>query len=88
MRVGLLAAAVGLLFACTPSVENNICTTTCRDLIQTCDYAAFPTLDSCVQGCNYDLENGADMPAEVQCFTDAQCDTFKIVECAHAYGPQ
>jgi hypothetical protein len=84
-RPALLGAL--LLGACNPETRaEGICDDLCRELVQGCDYAAFPSLDSCRQGCAWNKEEGADIQAEYDCVTEASCDTFAIVECEHAYG--
>lgn len=76
---------LALLLACATS-EADTCETMCRQLVQDCAYAAYPELDSCVQGCLYQEEQGADVEGEARCVEKAECDTFAIVECEHAFG--
>ena len=66
--------------------EESVCDGLCRELVQNCSYAAYPSLDSCRQGCEYASEQGADIVGQETCITDASCDTFAIVECEHVYG--
>lgn len=76
-----------LLAGCSGSgVANGPCDDMCRELVQTCGYAAFPDLSSCLDGCAYDSSQGADVAGQAQCVIDSQCDTFAIVECQHVYG--
>jgi hypothetical protein len=76
-----------LVSACSGSgVGLGPCDDMCRELVQTCGYAAFPDLQSCLDGCSYNESQGADIPNQAQCVADAACDTFLIVECEHAYG--
>ena len=35
--------------------------------------------DSCLEGCFYNEEEGADMDAQYECFQEAACDTFKLL---------
>ena len=72
-------------FGCNET-EETVCDTLCRELVQSCGYAAYPDLESCRQGCEYASEQGADIVGQQQCIVDAACDTFAIVECEHVYG--
>lgn len=83
---GAWLAAVALVLPGCSTPESD-CETLCRELVMTCDYAAYPTLDSCVQGCNYDLSQGADIPSEMECIQEASCDPIATVECAREYNP-
>ena len=56
-------------------------------MVMDCEYAAFPTLDSCIEGCLYDQEQGADIEGEVQCIDAAACDPIGTVECAREFNP-
>ncbi len=85
MRLALFA----FLFtsACSGSgVANSDCDNLCGELVSTCGYAAFPDLNSCLNGCAFYDENGADVGGQLSCVEDAACDTFLIVECEHEYG--
>ena len=76
-----------LLAGCTGSgVADGPCDDMCRNLVQTCGYAAFPDLQSCLDGCTYNESQGAQIADQAQCVADAACDTFLIVECEHMYG--
>lgn len=77
--VALLAAG------CSETVVTS-CQSMCRELVNNCQYAAYPTFDSCMQGCGFNEEQGADVSGQETCIADAQCDTFAIVECEHAYN--
>lgn len=74
-----------LAMGCQGKVETT-CDLMCRELVQNCGIDAYPTLDSCRQGCNYAEEQGADVESQKQCVDDAACDPFLIVECENAYG--
>lgn len=77
---------VTLLVACQGEIQRT-CDDLCAELVGSCDYAAFPDLDSCLQGCLYNAEElGADVVGEFTCVQQASCDLFAIVECEHAYG--
>ena len=84
MRTALLAFT--LLTACKDPADG-VCDTMCKELVQTCAYAAYPSFDSCMQGCLYADDQGSDIKAEQKCVRRADCDTFTIVECEHTYGP-
>jgi hypothetical protein len=75
-----------LAAACTPATPASPCGRMCRELVQNCGYAAYPTFDSCLQGCGYNESEGADIDGQEACVAAAECDTFAIVECEHAYN--
>jgi hypothetical protein len=84
---------LGLLTACadseSPLALQGPCGDMCRDLVQDCQYAAFPTIESCFEGCLYAEDQGADVDAQATCISGAvtdTCDTFAILECEHAHG--
>ena len=81
-------AAVCLLALCACAQEPppTACTTVCDELVDSCEYAAFPTMESCLQGCGYWETEGADVDAYLTCVQDAECNTFAIVECEHEHG--
>jgi len=62
------------------------CQDLCEELVESCGYGAFPRFESCLQGCSWYEEQGADVTNELACVQDAACDTFLIVECEHEYG--
>ena len=62
------------------------CGDMCRELVQDCSYAAFPTVESCYEGCLWADENGGQITEQQACVEQAECNTFAIVECEHAYG--
>lgn len=75
---------IAFTLSCQP--EYSACSDLCNELVITCGFEAFPTLDSCLQGCEYNVDNGADVGAQLLCVDAAVCDTFQILECEHAYG--
>jgi hypothetical protein len=79
--------ALGTAPACKDE-EPTSCELMCDELVKTCEYDAFPDWDSCVEGCLYDEDNGARIDKELECVTDAACDTFAIVDCQHEFGPK
>lgn len=62
------------------------CQGLCDELVVSCEYDAFPTYDSCMEGCLYDKKKKADIAGELTCIQDASCDTFAVLECQHRYG--
>jgi hypothetical protein len=78
-------ASLSLLVACSQKEVVNVpqeCTDLCRELVSECRYEAYPTLDSCLQGCVYRIEEEKlDMAEQAECVLAAECDTFEIIEC-------
>lgn len=73
--------------ACTGEEETDpLCEELCKTLTLDCAYQAYPTADSCMQGCTWEKDQGADIQAELDCVEQAACDTFKVIECSHLYG--
>ena len=79
--------ALFLMGCAGETTEEGVCHDMCTELTGTCGYASFPDINSCVQGCEYNATQGADIagqsPPASMC---AQCDTFAIMECEHAFG--
>lgn len=67
--------------------EETVCQTLCRELVTECGYGAYPTFESCQQGCGFQQGQGADVEGESACILKASCDTFAILECEHRFGP-
>ena len=91
MYRGILFGSLALfLGACVPEAATDgataVCESMCDELYKTCSYAAFPDWNSCLEGCAYNLEEGADVEGQLACVQEASCDTFKIVECENTYG--
>lgn len=86
VRGALLAVSVGACGKGAPA-EVEACQALCDELVSACGYAAYPDYDSCLLGCAYDAEQGADVDAERTCIEQAQCDTFAVVDCAREHGP-
>jgi hypothetical protein len=76
-----------LLLACGAAAEKETCELLCDDVYQTCEYGAYPSYESCLQGCAYQQEEGADTRGLQKCIANAECDTFAILECEHKFGP-
>lgn len=83
MRTLALALCLG---AGCETPEYRACEDMCTELVRQCSYAAFPTTDSCMQGCADELANGADVFGQEECILEAECDTFAIVECQNTFG--
>ena len=83
----LLAASLAFMVqagcAATPATS---CELLCDQLMGACGYAAYPSVDSCLQGCFYNEDEGADTDAHLACVEEAACDTFAIVECENQHG--
>ncbi len=73
------------LLSCAPSSATP-CHEMCLEFVQTCEYAAYPDVTSCEQGCEYESEQGADVEAEWECVAAAQCDQFALIECENKHG--
>lgn len=78
--------ALSLTVACATEQEKTVCQKMCSDLVSTCEYDAFPDTTSCVQGCEYNAEAGADVGGQQLCVEAAECDTFAILECELEFG--
>jgi hypothetical protein len=85
-RIPLLLVSLLGLLGCGQQVEEDVCHDLCTNLAGTCGYEAFPDLESCIQGCRWNAEQGADVGGQLLCVQTADCDTFAILECEHAYG--
>ena len=72
--------------ACTTSGPPSTCFTLCQELVQTCEYDAFPDFNSCQEGCLYKEEEGADIEGQLTCIQEAACDEFAVIECEHTHG--
>ena len=78
-----------VLVACTGEAPTDeVCATMCQELVQTCEYDAYPSYESCMQGCAYELEQGGKIEPQSQCIVKAECDAFEIVDCQHRYGAE
>jgi hypothetical protein len=82
----MLLPLLALVLAGCTSAEESVCQELCIELVTNCEYAAYPSLESCQQGCAYSASEGVDVDAEAACILDAACDTFAIIECEHEYG--
>ena len=76
------------LFACNAETEqkNETCMDMCNELQGTCGYDAYPDVSSCVEGCLYNEEEGANTTEQLSCILEAECDTFAILECENQHG--
>lgn len=66
--------------------EYGLCEDICKEVYSTCQFEAYPTFESCLEGCVYNDEKGADIEGQYECFQEAECDTFAIIECENQYG--
>ncbi len=81
-----LCLSLLLLAGCAQQVASTSCDFTCNELVTTCAYPAFPTRDTCLQGCAYWEESGVNVDSYLACVQDAACNTFQILECEHEFG--
>lgn len=87
MRPRVTFVALLVVAACKGAgSEEEVCHDLCTELTAVCDYQAFPDINSCMQGCDWNAEKGADIAGQTACVQAAACDTFAIVECEHAHG--
>jgi len=78
---------LSLFLGCDASeTEQSVCDKMCSNLVNECEYDAFPDFASCEQGCEYNAEQGADITSQQLCIESAECDTFAILECELAFG--
>ena len=71
---------------CNPQQDYGICDDICKEVYSTCQFAAYPSYQSCVEGCAYNEEQGADIDGQFTCIQEASCDEFAVVECENTYG--
>lgn len=81
-----LLLALFALSGCAGQEEAQTCDLICDELVLECGYSAYPTRESCLQGCLYKTGEGAKMDRARDCILAAECDTFEIIECEHAEG--
>ena len=89
MRITPLLVSSLLLAACEEGANDGPseqCDDLCTVLVTDCEYGAYPRYESCLQGCAWYEDQGADVAGELSCVQEADCDTFAIVECEHTYG--
>jgi len=82
-------AAALLSVACGPPPQDPLppaCEALCAELVDVCGLASFPDRDSCLGGCAYEAQEGADVDAYEACASDAACDPFALVACEEAHG--
>jgi len=75
-----------LLLGCVGGDIDDSCSRLCDELYTTCSYSAFPDHDSCMEGCRYSEEEGADVDAQLDCVRGVECDVFAVIECENTYG--
>lgn len=74
------------LGGCKQDPVVQACEDMCDTLVKSCQYDAYPTVESCLTGCAYDADQGGDVEQEAECIVNAGCDVFQIVECQHRFG--
>lgn len=75
-----------MLLACADETVETTCDVMCKELVETCAYQAYPSYESCVQGCTYQQDQGGDIEGQNTCVEKAECDTFEIIDCEHKFG--
>jgi len=70
-----------LVLACAERKNEGTCADICRELTVSCAYEAYPSFESCEQGCLFEADKGENMDAQLNCLESAQCDTFAIIDC-------
>lgn len=84
--IRFLLPVLATLAGCAAEQKQETCEVICDELVLSCGYEAYPTRESCLQGCLYKTEQGAKMERAESCILAAECDTFAIIECEHAEG--
>jgi hypothetical protein len=88
-RLGFAAALLAAaLTGCTPTADLGICGDLCDEVYKNCEYNAYPSHQSCMEGCAYNEAEGADLEGQYACIQAAACDTFQVIECEHQFGAQ
>ena len=82
----LLTLCALTVCACAGPPPAKGCEETCTELVGECSYAAFPSHQSCVEGCLVDAEVGAPVSTLQDCVSDSACDPFRLLECSRAFG--
>lgn len=62
------------------------CEALCETLVLDCGFGAYPSVESCIQGCAYEEEQGGDVAGQLACVEAAACDPFEVLECERAHG--
>jgi len=79
---------LALLLGCVSEADavDPSCVDACDELVGTCGVEAFPDAASCLDGCRYAIQEGADLPSYASCVDLAGCDPFALVACEHDFG--
>ena len=86
MRTANLVWLAILLGGCSDAADRSACTSLCDRLVSECRYEAYPSYSSCEQGCGYEASEGGSVVSMAECVEEAECETFAILECQHAFG--
>jgi hypothetical protein len=79
--------AIFILASCTTeSGPASPCYNLCQELVQTCEYSAYPSFSSCEEGCLYYQEEGANIEEQLTCIQEAECNEFAVIECENEHG--
>ncbi len=73
---------------CLHPDTDQACKDMCSQLVTECKYEAYPDLDSCLQGCGYEVSQGVPVTWMAECTAEAGCDPFALLECQHTYGQE
>ncbi|MFT7519592.1 MAG: hypothetical protein ACI9MC_001734 [Kiritimatiellia bacterium] len=86
MRI-IQTICVAMMLACGSSEETKTaCGELCAELVEGCESGAYPDMDSCMNGCALEAEQGANVPEYSTCVEQAECDQFAIVDCQDQHG--
>ena len=80
-RLLLVVCLLGGPWAC-----QTECEALCEELVLNCGMEAYPSVNSCVEGCLYEESQGANTTEFLSCVERAECDTFRILECQNDFG--
>lgn len=76
-----------VMMGCVTEVVDTPCENLCDELYRQCAFTAFPSYESCLEGCVYNEEElGSDTKAFLECVEGAECDEFTVMECEHQHG--
>ena len=83
----LVLVSMAIVVGCGGGSEaSSPCGDLCLELVATCAYDAYPDMGSCLDGCAYAEQQGADITGQAICVIEAECSTFDILECEHQFG--
>jgi len=83
-----LLPTLALAAGCFHPDTDAACEAMCGQLVTECAYEPYPSYDSCLQGCGYDVSQGVAVTWMADCVADAGCNPFPLLECQHTYGSE